>query len=60
MTRAAGWRLVQPICFKTERKIGDCAEGPLKKLNDWCFLCEGKPMGMFTVKILSDIQKQKP
>jgi uncharacterized protein YegJ (DUF2314 family) len=40
-------------------KIGDRVEVPLKDLNDWAFLRNGEGVGMFTVKVVSDIQKQR-
>jgi uncharacterized protein YegJ (DUF2314 family) len=33
-------------------KFGDQVEVPLKDLNDWVFVRDGKPTGMFTLKVL--------
>jgi uncharacterized protein YegJ (DUF2314 family) len=39
-------------------KMGDRVEVPLKDLNDWAFLRNGEAVGMFTVKVVMDIQKR--
>ncbi len=42
-----------------DMKMGDRLEVPLKDLNDWAFLRNDEPVGMFTVKVISDIQKRR-
>ncbi len=38
-------------------RMGDRVEVPLKDLNDWAFIRNGEAFGMFTVKVISEIQK---
>ena len=40
-------------------KLGDPVEILLKDLNDWAFIRDDKPVGMFTVKVLSELQKER-
>ncbi len=40
-------------------KLGDPVEVPVNELNDWGFLRDGEPFGLFTVKVLSDEAGQK-
>lgn len=37
-------------------KLGDRVEVPLADLNDWVFVRDGQPVGLFTIKVLEEIQ----
>ncbi len=39
-------------------KLGDRVEVPLKELNDWGYIRNGAPVGMFTVKVLMKERKK--
>jgi len=41
-----------------DMKLGDQVEIPVKELNDWLFMRDGQPVGLFTVKVVSDIEKE--
>jgi len=38
-----------------DMKLGDQVEVPLKDLNDWAFIRDDKPVGLFTMKVLAAI-----
>ncbi|HEX5219092.1 MAG TPA: DUF2314 domain-containing protein [Verrucomicrobiae bacterium] len=40
-------------------KLGDRVEVPLSDLNDWAFLRDGEPVGLFTAKVMEEIQKAR-
>jgi uncharacterized protein YegJ (DUF2314 family) len=40
-------------------KLGDRVEVPIKDLNDWLYFRDGKPQGLFTVKVLQQIEKEE-
>jgi uncharacterized protein YegJ (DUF2314 family) len=40
-------------------KLGDRVEVPLKDLNDWVYMRDDKPVGLFTSKVLSAVQKER-
>ena len=39
-------------------KLGDRVEVPLKDLNDWAFLRNQEALGMFTVKVIGQIEEK--
>ncbi|MBN9691641.1 MAG: DUF2314 domain-containing protein [Verrucomicrobia bacterium] len=41
-------------------KSGDPVSVPISKINDWVYLQEEQPFGMFTVKVLQELQRTPP
>ena len=39
-----------------DMKLGDRVEVPVKDLNDWAFFRKDKPVGLFTVKVIQEVQ----
>jgi uncharacterized protein YegJ (DUF2314 family) len=40
-------------------KMGDPIEIPLGDLNDWAFIRNGEPVGLFTTKAIAEINKER-